>query len=75
MQKWEYLLISITQYNYFADKRIEHITINYEPVTDNEYPDLITLLEDIGEQGWELVSNVIDDVYRQLVFKRPKQQQ
>ncbi len=65
MQKWEYLqlLYNSTGRNFYI-----HRINDQEIGTDQERPSLLSYLNELGEQGWEIVS-IGDGV---ALLKRPK---
>ena len=71
MQSWEYLIMSnftseLEKFRILAEDRIE-----YKKVLDDE--DLIKVINDLGNQGWELTSHVIHDNWNfRYIFKRSK---
>lgn len=72
MQKWEYLFVDANMYP-FGNKLIS-IYVNGEERRDWKQGMLHLFVNELGEQGWELVALRHDSKYDQncLIFKRPK---
>ena len=64
MQKWEYMLIRISQ------NRISWI--NFEEVPVNKRKNAIEYINQLGDEGWE-VTGMAGDILISLILKRPKQ--
>jgi hypothetical protein len=67
MQKWEYKVILV--------RKQQVLKVNYQPVKEQRLLD-IAYLNELGEDGWELVSRNVDedDAGKPaiMIFKRPK---
>jgi len=72
MQKWEYLLVDANMYP-FGNKLIS-LYVNGEEKQDWKQGVLHLFVNELGEEGWELVALRHDSKYDQnsLIFKRPK---
>ncbi len=73
MQKWEYLILSnftseLEKFRIITEDRLE-----FKTVLDDE--ELIKLLTELGNEGWEMFSHVIHENWNQrYIFKRPKKE-
>ena len=72
MQKWEYLLVDANMYP-FGNKLIS-LYVNGEEKRDWQQGVLHLFVNELGEEGWELVALRHDSKYdkNSLIFKRPK---
>lgn len=70
MQKWEYLRLQIV----YGRDSVDHITINGEPppstVQYASHAALNQYIQELGAQGWEMVSDSLDNGDEILYFKR-----
>jgi hypothetical protein len=73
MQKWEYLFVNMKRKGdvWFAD------TINGKPIDSNNTLLMYDYANQLGEDGWELVSapytsDADNNPKPRLIFKRPK---
>ena len=71
MQKWEYLRLQVV----YSGDGIDHITVNgITHLGDVHYASHAALhqyIQDLGTQGWEMVSDSLDNSDEILYFKRP----
>ena len=72
MKKWEYLFVDANMYP-FGNKLIS-LYVNGEELRDWKQGSLHLFVNNLGEDGWELVSMDHDSKYDQnsFIFKRPK---
>ena len=72
MQKWEYLFVDANMYP-FGNKLIS-LYVNSEEKQDWKQRFLHLFVNELGEDGWELVALRHDSKYDQncLILKRPK---
>ncbi|MEG4942117.1 hypothetical protein [Microcoleus sp. F4-D5] len=72
MQKWEYLFVDANMYP-FGNKLIS-LYVNGEEQRDWKQGSLHLFVNQLGDDGWELVGLSHDSKYDQnsLIFKRPK---
>jgi hypothetical protein len=68
MQKWEYLTLRFSNNTWYQNTNGNETTVAKNKF--REWSDLYNYINELGIQGWELVS-VISDDYR-YTFKRPK---
>ncbi len=73
MQKWEYLVIR-GEYGGFSRRFMPHF-VNEQELKDWKKISLSSLMNQLGNDGWELVSSVgypPGNNDNELLFKRPK---
>ncbi|MCY7385663.1 MAG: 5'-nucleotidase C-terminal domain-containing protein [Microcoleus sp. CAN_BIN18] len=72
MKKWDYLFLDANMYP-FGNKLIS-LYVNGEELRDWKQGSLHLFVNQLGDEGWELVALRHDSKYDQncLIFKRPK---
>jgi len=72
MQKWEYLFLEASPYP-FGDRLI-NLYVNGQELRDWKEGSLHQFVNQLGDEGWELVDLHHDPKYdhNYLIFKRPK---
>ena len=71
MQKWEYLVIR----GEYSNGRFRPHFVNEQELTDWRKISLVSFLNQLGDEGWELVGSLgflTGGPQNKLLFKRPK---
>ena len=71
MQKWEYIFLisTINENGDWVPKRINGVVLPEWAVGKEMYE----ISNELGEQGWELVSIAVAENSYRIVFKRPRE--
>jgi hypothetical protein len=69
MQKWEYLRL----YVYYLLDKIDTVSINgkSDDLKGKDWEALQIYINELGKEGWELVSHSMSEHEEALYFKRP----
>jgi hypothetical protein len=73
MQRWEYLTI-YTGFGRWHDSLGREGNLVRQKLGDSSWQDPSAILNDLGEQGWELTGVIGGDTssYAKLILKRPR---